>query len=129
MIKLLATVLVLAAPPVHAAPKAVLIEPKAAFALAAEHKQDPGFVVLDVRTPDEYAAGHLAGSVNFDFTAKDFQDKLAGLDKTKTYLVHCAKGGRSAKAAKSLSRLGFGKVYDLKGGYDRWAQEGLPTTK
>ena len=55
-------------------------------------------IVLDVRTPKEFAAGHLAGATNLDFYAPNFEQKLSALDKDKSYLVHCAVGGRSAKA-------------------------------
>ena len=81
-------------------------------------------VVLDVRTEKEFKAGHIPGAINLDFQSPDFQKKVAGLDKSKTYLVHCAAGGRSAKAAAKMSTLNFKSVYNLEGGYRAWEKAG-----
>src|SRR5262245_49956905 len=48
--------------------------------------------VLDVRTAREFATGHLPGAINIDINAPDFEQKVAALDKSKSYLVHCAAG-------------------------------------
>ena len=81
-------------------------------------------VVLDVRTKKEYDAGHMPGAVLIDFNSPDFDKKIATLDKDKTYLVHCAAGGRSAKAAGKMSTLNFKSVYNLEGGYRAWEKAG-----
>ena len=81
-------------------------------------------VVLDVRTQKEFDAGHIPGAVLIDFNSSDFDKKIAVLDKEKTYLVHCAAGGRSAKAAAKLSVLNFKNVYNLEGGYKSWEKAG-----
>lgn len=96
------------------------------FARMAADKQN---VILDVRTATEFKAGHLAGAVNLDLNAPDFEAKAALLDKSKTYLVHCASGGRSVKACENLSRLDFPKLYNLPGGFRAWAQAGKPVEK
>ncbi len=93
------------------------------FARMAADKQN---VILDVRTPAEFKEGHLAGAVNLDVNAGDFQEKAALLDKDKTYLVHCASGVRSVKACDKLTRLEFPKLYNLAGGFRAWAQAGKP---
>ena len=80
--------------PVDAAYKNLSVD---AFALMAGDKQN---VILDVRTPREFQAGHLPGAVNLDFNASDFETRAALLDKSKTYVVHCASGGRSVKACE-----------------------------
>ncbi|MBG8553509.1 rhodanese-like domain-containing protein [Hymenobacter guriensis] len=67
-------------------------------------------VVLDVRTPEEYAASHLAGARNVNFKAADFAQQVATLDTTKTYLLYCASGNRSSKAAVVLRQQGVRKV-------------------
>jgi phage shock protein E len=81
-------------------------------------------VLLDVRTKKEYDAGHIPGAVLIDFNSPDFEKKIATLDKDKTYLVHCAVGGRSAKAAAKMSALNFKSVYNLEGGYRAWEKAG-----
>jgi phage shock protein E len=81
-------------------------------------------VVLDVRTPTEYAAGHIPGAVNIDFNAPDFDKKIGTLDTNKTYLVHCAAGGRSAKACVKLGQLKFNHLYNLEGGMRAWEKQG-----
>ena len=90
---------------------------------------DKDNVILDVRTPGEFEAGHLAGAVNLDVTAPDFLKRAGTLDKHKTYLVHCASGWRSAKACKELSQIGFASLYNLPGGYGAWIKAGEPVEK
>ncbi|MFT4550497.1 MAG: rhodanese-related sulfurtransferase [Verrucomicrobiales bacterium] len=86
-------------------------------------------VVLDVRTPGEFAAGHLKGAVNLDFNSAAFKEELAALDPEKTYLMHCQSGGRSGKAKAAFTELGFKYLYHLDGGYAAWEDAGLPTEK
>ena len=86
-------------------------------------------VVLDVRTKKEYSEGHIPGSVMIDFTEDDFEQQVAKLDKDKTYLVHCAAGGRSARACKKMEQLGFKKLYNLEGGMGAWEKAGKPVAK
>jgi rhodanese-related sulfurtransferase len=86
-------------------------------------------VVLDVRTPKEFAAGHIAGATNIDWQAADFEKKVSGLDKSKTWLVHCAVGRRSAKAADKMTTLQFTNVYNLDGGLKAWENAGKPVEK
>jgi len=93
--------------------------------LAADTKN----VILDVRTPQEFEAGHLAGAVNLDFNAPDFLERIKALDRNKTYLVHCASGGRSARACEKLSQVDFPRLYNLTGGIHAWIKAGEPVVK
>lgn len=86
-------------------------------------------VVLDVRTPEEFSAGHIPGAINIDVNSPEFAGKVAKLDTNKTYLVNCALGGRSVKACSKLAPLNFGKLYNLQGGYDAWEKSGKPVEK
>jgi rhodanese-related sulfurtransferase len=86
-------------------------------------------VILDVRTPQEFDSGHLAGAVNLDFNAPDFLERIKALDRRRTYLVHCASGGRSAKACGKLSQLDFPRLYNLAGGIHAWVKAGQPVVK
>lgn len=85
-------------------------------------------VLLDVRTPGEYADGHLAGARLIDIKSPDFDQRIAQLDKTKTYYVYCRSGGRSAAACEKLSALGI-QCHQLEGGINAWNAAGLPTTR
>ena len=93
---------------------------------------DTNLVVIDCRFKlddvawgeGEYAAGHIPGAVNIDVNAPDFQEKVSKLDKTRTYLVHCASGVRSAKACDKMSTLDFPKLYNLEGGFRAWEKAG-----
>ncbi len=92
-------------------------------------RADKKNVVLDVRTESEFKAGHIPGAVNIDVNAATFDEKVAKLDKSKTYLVHCAAGGRSAKASKKLEGMGFKELYDLAPGFKGWEKAGKPVEK
>jgi rhodanese-related sulfurtransferase len=85
-------------------------------------------VVLDVRTPEEFAEGHLEGAVLIDFYAADFADQLAALDANVPYLVYCRSGNRSGQALGVMEQLGFTSVVDVDGGIVAWTDAGLPVT-
>ena len=92
-------------------------------------RKDAKVVVLDVRTTEEFADGHMQGAINLDIRGGKFAETLAGLDKTKTYLVHCAVGGRSAKACGQMDGLKFEKVLNLSGGITAWEAAGHKPVK
>lgn len=83
--------------------------------------------LVDVRTEEEYSVSHLKNAQNICVTNDDFEEKVAGLDKNKPVYVYCQKGGRSARAAEILKKLGFTKVYDLEGGIENWEDQKLET--
>jgi rhodanese-related sulfurtransferase len=85
--------------------------------------------LIDVRTPEEYADGHLDGARLMNYHDTDFSQNLETLDKTKPVMVYCALGGRSGKAARKLTELGFQQVYDLDGGITAWRAAGKKTVK
>lgn len=82
--------------------------------------------VIDVRTPAEFAAGHIAGAQNIDVEASDFKDRIAALDPKAPYLVYCRSGRRSAIAAQQMVDAGFGDIVDA-GGMDALIAAGAPT--
>lgn len=96
---------------------------------AALLKKDPKIVVVDIRTPDEFAEGHIKGAININMNTKDFAKKLAKLDRNKTYLMHCRSGGRSAASIPVWNRLGFKNVLHLAAGTIGWKKEGQPLVK
>lgn len=84
-------------------------------------------VILDVRTPEEFAAGHVEGAILVDFFDDDFAEQLAELDPDVPYLLYCNSGNRSGQTIEILQELGFTDVADVDGGIQAWASEGLPT--
>ncbi len=85
-----------------------------------------GLVVLDVRTAQEFAEGHLPGAVNVDFYASDFADQLDQLDKDVPYVLYCRSGNRSGQTMPIMEQLGFREVHEIDGGIVSWYAEGLP---
>jgi rhodanese-related sulfurtransferase len=83
---------------------------------------DQDFVILDVRTPEEFSEGHIENAVNLDFYADAFPDELESLDKEKTYLIYCRTGGRSGNALKMMKEKGFKDVYNMEGGITDWSK-------
>lgn len=88
-----------------------------------------GLVVLDIRTPDEFSAGHIEGAVNVDYYEPDFRAQLDALDKNAPYAVYCRSGNRSSDARSIMAELGFREVYELEGGVLSWDQAGYPLTR
>ena len=88
--------------------------------------ETPDVQLLDVRTPAEFAEGHIPGAVNIDWRDEDFmQQAEAQLDKTRPLMVYCRSGRRSESAAIALEEAGF-DTYDLKDGFLAWANAGKP---
>ena len=85
--------------------------------------KEPGVVVLDVRTPEETADGKVEGAMELNFYDEDFAQKLARLDREKTYLVYCHAGGRSTEVSQQMQSQGFKRVYNFKGGYSTWRKK------
>ncbi len=89
-------------------------------------KIDGGATLIDVRTVEEYASGHITGSLNMDIKNPGFEENVRMLDKNKTYAVYCASGVRSGKAAELMRQSGFTSVFTLAGGVKAWSDKGLP---
>ena len=102
------------------------ISAEAAAAITDNPPDD--LVVLDVRTPEEFAEGHLEGAVLVDFYAADFAEQLAALDTDVPYLVYCRSGNRSGQALGVMEQLGFASAVDVDGGIVAWADAGFPVT-
>lgn len=88
----------------------------------------PSAIVLDVRTPGEFAAGHLPNAININVNGSDFDRQVAKLDKAKPILVYCKAGSRSATAADKMQDMGFREIYNLSGGIMKWESAGKPVT-
>lgn len=102
------------------------IELVSAIDAAETIAENPGHIVLDVRTPEEFAGGHIDGAINIDFYAADFADHIANLDPGASYVLYCRSGNRSAETAKLMNDLDFADVDEIDGGVLSWAAAGLP---
>jgi rhodanese-related sulfurtransferase len=101
----------------------------AADAFERKMNSTPEKIILDVRTPQEYAGGHLSNATLVNFYDSDFKQQIGQLDKSKPVFVYCKGGVRSAKAAQILSQSGFKEVYELQDGYDSWTGSRKPVVK
>jgi len=105
------------------------ISAQEALSLIQDNQSNPDFIILDVRTPEEFSDGHIEGAVNTDFYEGTFREELDTLDKDKTYLVHCRSGSRSQSTIDIMEELGFTNIYHMTGGFIEWEAEGLPIVK
>lgn len=93
--------------------------------------QDPNalFKVLDLRTPAEYAEGHLTKSTLLNFYDPGFKTALLNMDRNQPYMIYCRSGNRSGQALEQMRELGFKNVYNLKGGILAWSAQQYPLEK
>ncbi len=77
-------------------------------------------ILVDVRTPEEFAEGHLKDAVNINFKKRTFPDYINAISKDKPIAIYCRSGNRSGKAALIMQSLGFKNIYDLDGGFKAW---------
>jgi rhodanese-related sulfurtransferase len=103
---------------------AVVVPPEEAAA-TIEAAPD-GLVILDVRTPEEYAEARIEGATLLDFYRPDFAERLAELDRDVPYVLYCRSGNRSDQAFAMMRDLGFTSVQDVDGGIVAWMDAGLP---
>jgi|GEM_PF-2487194 len=89
----------------------------------ADLKTENSPTVLDLRTAEEFEAGHIEGAVNVDFKSDNFSEKLKELDRNQRYIVHCKSGGRSTKALSVFQELHFERIDHLSSGFDGWKKE------
>ena len=102
----------------------------------AAKRRDAGALILDVREPAEWAAGHIPGALHVprgmveakaDLDYAGREPRLA--DRSQEIVIHCASGARSALAADALQQMGFTKVSSMAGGFVAWSEKALPTEK
>ena len=89
----------------------------------------PDLVVIDVRTPSEFARGHIIGSINIDFKDASFPTWLKALDPSQDYLIHCRSGGRSTSSLAVFKEAGFSHIIHMDGGMNGWNKAKFPTVK
>lgn len=97
------------------------------FEKQLKESKDP--ILVDVRTPGEYAQGHLANAVLIDIYSDDFKSRVGKLDKSKPVFVYCKAGSRSSSAVGVFTEMGFKEIYDLSGGITAWQKASKPIEK
>ncbi|WP_456378566.1 rhodanese-like domain-containing protein [Lutibacter sp.] len=83
-------------------------------------EQSKGNIVVDIRTPYEFKRGHIKGAVNINYYDRNFTNNFAKFKKDQPIFLYCRSGNRTSSATKKLAKLGFLKIYDLKGGVQNW---------
>lgn len=86
----------------------------------------PGVTIIDVRTPEEFAIGHIEGAVNYNVEGPDFANQIMGLDPAGVYAVYCQSGNRSQPAVAQLGSLGINSIFELESGIGGWQNAGFP---
>lgn len=94
--------------------------------IRASEVPDHGAIVIDVRTDEEWAQGHIPEAIHIDRGYLELTVESLVPDKSKRVICYCAGGVRSLFAAKSLKTLGYTEVTSLIGGFNGWKQAGLP---
>jgi rhodanese-related sulfurtransferase len=106
-----------------------MLKPGDAFALIEKNRDNPNFVILDVRTPEEFTSGHIKGALNINYNSGGFKTEVAELDRKKTYLVYCRTGRRSGEAVRIMEDLGFSDIVRMEGDIVKWQSANLPLVK
>ena len=86
--------------------------------------QDTDYILVDVRTTEEYESGHIQDAVNFDFYSESFQNDILSLDKSASIILYCRTQNRSTKTANYLKENGYKKITVLEGGITSWVKNG-----
>jgi rhodanese-related sulfurtransferase len=98
-----------------------------AYNLIQKNKDNPDFIIIDVRTADEFKGGHIPNAINMDYYSPDFKSDVGKLDRNKQYLVYCGTGIRGAEATRIMVDIGFKEVDNLSGGTVQWIKDGHAT--
>ena len=85
-------------------------------------QETPNAVLIDVRTPAEFEAGHIPGAVNINYLAYDFWDQMEQLDVERTYFIYCRTARRSVRTCTLMRNGGFKSIFHLDGGWNLWTE-------
>ena len=104
------------------------IEPEEAYIVIKKENYNPNFIILDVRTHNEYKQEHLKSAHLLNVKSPNFEDELDGMDKNKKYFVYCRRGKRGIIACNLMKKHGYNEVYNITGGINKWKSKKLPVT-
>ena len=103
-----------------------LVSPEGAAEVIDANAANPELVIVDVRTPEEFAESRIEGAINLDMQDPGFAAGLDALDRDATYVVYCRSGNRAQAATAQMDQAGFTTVYEIEGGIVAWTDAGLP---
>ena len=86
--------------------------------------QDTDYILVDVRTAEEYESGHIQDAVNFDFYSESFQNDILTLDNSSSIILYCRTQNRSTKTANYLKESGYNEITVIAGGITSWVKNG-----
>ena len=86
--------------------------------------QNTDYILVDVRTTEEYESGHIQDAVNFDFYSDSFQKEILSLDKSSSIILYCRTQNRSTKTANFLKENGYKEITIIEGGITSWVKSG-----
>jgi len=102
------------------------LSPQEALNFIEENKNNPNFIIIDVRTSDEFKEGHISGATLFDYYSVTFKEELEKLNRKNIYLIYCRTGVRSRNTLDLMNTMGFNNCFNLLGGIERWKDMGMP---
>ena len=105
------------------------ISPQDALKLIKEHENDSDFEILDIRSDEEFAAGHIPGAKSLHYEGHEFPKKVKKLDKEKEYLIYCKSGVRGGYFLGQMENSGFKKAHNINSGFMGWTLGKLPVTR
>ena len=103
-----------------------LLPPLEAQKFIADNRDNPKFVIIDLRSKNEFDSGHIEGAKLVHYYATNFKRIISRLDRGSIILFYCQKGRQSPLARRDLEKLRFTDMYILDGGFDEWLNAGLP---
>lgn len=109
----------------NAAPDSRNLAPVQADSLIRADAGKKTFHLIDIRTPEEFATGHIKGAKLMDFYAPDFQSRLSTLPRDSKVVLYCRSGNRSGQALSAMKELGFKDASHVAGGINAWRSKGL----
>ncbi|MGB9980257.1 rhodanese-like domain-containing protein [Methanobacterium sp.] len=105
------------------------VEPKEVFNILEKHRGNPDFVVLDIRTPEEYDEGHIENAYFLNIKSEGFENELDKMDKNKKYFVYDNVEDRSRKTVELMEKQGYKEAHIIMGGMNKWKERRLPVER
>lgn len=105
------------------------ISPQDYAAMSTARGRAEDIALIDVRTPEEFAEGHIERATNIDWTGEDFAAQVESLPRDKPYVLYCRSGRRSAEAQEAMAKMGFQNVASMTGGIQAWQQGEMPVVQ